>query len=438
MADLRNQGPASSNLLSASAAIAAMQAREMTSETLVASCLARIQARDAELGAWAHVNPERALEQARALDRVPAHGPLHGLPVGIKDVLDTYDMTTAHGSVIYQSAPPGNDSACVAALRRAGAVILGKTATTEFASPIAIGVRNPHDITRTAGVSSSGSAAAVADFMVPFAIGTQTGGSVIRPAAYCGIYGYKATIGSLDRGGIRHLRPSLDTLGLFARSLEDIALLRAALIGAAPGLSAWPNGKAPRLGLCRTHEWQLARPETRAAIASAVDKLIAADAEITEIILPDMFANALDAFRVIATVEGVRSLEREIREHLETMNPWLRQAAEKAASITDQQYQAALAHAAACRLHLSRVFGAVDALITPASAGEAPQQLSGIGDQSFCPLWTMLHGPCVCIPAFTGPSGMPMGLQIVGPLNSDDRTIAISAWIAEALSVLPQ
>ncbi len=436
MTDLRNKGPARTNLLTASAARAAMAAGELTAEALVSDCLARIRARGAELGAWALVDPDRALQQARALDCIPPRGVLHGIPVGIKDVLDTCDMTTAHGSVIYQGARPGNDSACVAALRRAGAVILGKTATTEFASPIAIGVRNPHDTTRTPGVSSSGSAAAVADFMVPLALGTQTGGSVIRPATYCGIYGYKATISSLDRGGIRHLRPSLDTLGLFARSLPDIALLRAALLGGAPGVAAWPKGKVPRLGLCRTHQWPLATPETQAAIAGAARKL-AAGAEIIEIELPDMFADALDAFAVIAALEGARSLEREIREHPDTMNPWLREAAAKAASITDEHYQAALAHAAECRVHLSRVFGEVDALITPATAGEASQKLTGLEDQSFCPLWTMMHGPCVSIPAFTGPSGMPMGLQVVGPIHGDDRVIGICAWIAEALAPLP-
>ena len=437
MADLRNQGPARNNLLTASAAVAAMAARELTSEELVGDCLARIQARDVELHAWAHVDPEGALAQARSLDRTPSRGLLHGIPVGIKDVLDTFDLPTAHGSVIYKDAAPANDAACVAALRRAGAVILGKTATTEFASPIPIGVRNPHDVTRTPGVSSSGSAAAVADFMVPLALGTQTGGSVIRPATYCGIYGYKATISDLDRGGIRHLRPSLDTLGLFARSLPDIALLRAAITGRALAAAAWSGGKPPRLGLCRTREWPMAKPETQEAITAAVRKLVAAGAEVVDITLPEVFERAQDAFGVISTLEGARALQREIRDHLATMNPWLRESAEKAPAITEAAYLAALSQAAECRAHLVRAFGGVDALITPAAAGEASQKLTGLEDQTFCPLWTMMHGPCVTLPAFTGPNHMPMGLQIVGPVYGDDKVIAAAGWISAALAPLP-
>lgn len=437
MADLRDKGPARNNLLTASQAMAAMAARELTSEDLVADCLARIRARDAELGAWAHVDADRALDLARSLDRVLRRGLLHGIPVGVKDVLDTCDMPTAHGSVIYKGNRPAKDSACVAALRRAGAVVLGKTATTEFASPLPIGVRNPHDLTRTPGVSSSGSAAAVADFMVPLALGTQTGGSVIRPATYCGIYGYKASIDGLDRGGIRHLRPTLDTLGLFARSLPDIALLRAAIIGKAPETTTWPKENLPRLGLCRTYQWPMARPETQEAIAIAVRRLCVAGAEIAEIALPDMFARALDSFWVISTWEGARSLDCEFRDHLDSMNPWLREIAEKAPSITEQRYQAALSLAAECRAHLAREFRDLDALITPATAGEASQNLTGLEDLSFCPLWTMMHGPCVTIPAFTGPNHMPMGLQIVGPVQGDDRIIGLSAWIAEALGPLP-
>ncbi len=197
-----------------------------TAEARVAECLERIQAREPEIRAWAYVDPEHALAQARALDRMPPRGPLHGVPIGIKDVLDTHDMPTEYGSSVYKGFRPKEDSNIVAALRRAGAVILGKTRTTEFASPIPVGVRNPLDFTRTPGVSSSGSAAAVADGMVPIALGTQTGGSIIRPATYCGIYGYKASLDAMDRGGIRHLRPTLDTLGVLARSLDDIALVQ--------------------------------------------------------------------------------------------------------------------------------------------------------------------------------------------------------------------
>ena len=409
-----------SNFLTASAAIRA----GLTSEELVADCLQRIAARDGDIRAWAHVDPEHALAQARALDRMPRKGPLHGIPIGIKDVLDTADLPTGHGSTIYKGEISGRDANCVATLRRAGAVILGKTATTELASPIPIGVRNPLDFTRTPGVSSSGSAAAVADFMVPLALGTQTGGSVIRPATYCGIYGYKASLNGMDRGGIRHMRPSLDTLGVMARSLEDIALLRG---------SALFQDRPPRLGLCRTFEWPLAKPETHEALLSAAEKLRTAGAQVTEVVLPELFASALETFKVIVLRESALAYEREFRDHLHTMNDWLKDVAAKAVSVTNESYEKALVHAAECRAHLSQVFRNIDALITPATAGEASQKLTGLEDQTFCPLWTMMHGPCVTLPAFRGPNEMPMGLQVVGPVGGDDRLLAVAAWIEAAI-----
>ncbi len=434
MTDLRHLGPRGCNLLSASEAAAKIAAGEITSETLVSDCLARIKARDPDIGAWTHVDHAGALEQARKLDRSPHRGPLHGVPVGIKDVIDTSDMPTTYGSTIYKGYRPAADSACVAALRRAGAVILGKTTTTEFASPYAVGVKNPHDLTRTPGVSSSGSAAAVADFMVPLALGTQTGGSVIRPATYCGIYGFKASLDGLDRSGMRHLKQSLDTLGLFARSLDDIALMRAAMTGATQAVSAWPEGEQPRLGLCRTNQWSLAKPETQQAIETAKEKL-AAQATVTDIALPEAFGRVLETFAAISLWEGSNALEREMREHLEQMDPWLKDNARKFKSLSSEKYAAAKAHAALCRAQLASVFEDIDALITPATAGEATQKLTGIEDLTFCQVWTLMHGPSLTIPAFTGPNGMPMGLQVVGPLGSDERLLGIARWIARTLGL---
>ncbi|MBI2318818.1 MAG: amidase [Betaproteobacteria bacterium] len=435
MPDLRYAGPAGANLLSASEAAAKIASGEITSEALVGDCLARIKARDPDIGAWACVDPEHAIGQARQLDRSRPAGPLHGVPVGIKDLLDTRDLPTGHGSAIYKGERTEADSACVAALRRAGAVILGKTSTTEFASPWAIGVKNPHDLTRTPGVSSSGSAAAVADFMVPLALGTQTGGSVIRPATYCGIIGFKATIDSLDRTGIRHLRPTLDTLGLFARSLPDIALMRRAMRGEEQRTAA--GGHRPRLGLCRTSQWPQAKPETQRAFEIAAQRLGAAGAEVIETALPPVFDNALDSFRVISLWEGANALERELREHLDSMNPWLKDVAATRPSLTTDRYEAAKSHAAQCRAQLAPLFSRADALITPAAAGEASQTLFGLEDQTFCPLWTMMHGPCLTLPAFTGPHRMPIGIQIVGPIGGDEGLIDVAAWIAEAMAPLP-
>lgn len=437
MVDLRHAGPARLNLLSASDAAAKIGAGEITSEALVADCLARIKARDPDIGAWAHVDPDLALEQARVLDRTPRRGPLHGIPVGIKDLLDTSDMPTAHGSVIYKDDRPSADSACVASLRRAGAVILGKTTTTEFASPWAVGVKNPHDLTRTPGVSSSGSAAAVADYMVPLALGTQTGGSIIRPATYCGIYGFKASLDGFNRAGIRHVKPSLDTLGLFARTLPDIALMRRAMTGEASGPAEWHEGNRPRLGLCRTNQWSLATPEMQRAIEMARERLRDAGADVVEFALPPIFERALDSFKVISLWEGAHAMEREIREHLDALNPWLRDNAGKLSTITRAIYEAAQLNAAECRAQLATIFMGINALITPVATGEASQKLFGLEEQPYCQLWTLMHGPCLTIPAFTGPNRMPMGFQIVGPIRSDERLIGIAGWITEALAPLP-
>ena len=420
--------------LSACAAARAIAEGTLRSEALVSECLARIAAREPVLHAWAHVDPGLALKNARACDLHPYAGLLRGIPVGVKDVLDTHDMPTAHGSVLYEGQRPARDSECVAALRRAGAVILGKTSTTEFASPIAAGVRNPHDLTRTAGVSSSGSAAAVADGMVPLALGTQTGGSVIRPASYCGVFGYKASIDGLPRGGIRHFRPSLDAVGLFARTLPDIALLRAGMLGhSSVTATAWSQSRAPRLGFCRGPEWHLAEPATRQALEHAAGRLRSAGADTRNVELPAPFEHALEAFGVIVLRETAVTMTPEFRDHLNALNPWLRSVAANAQAVSDARYRHALAVAQECRVQLARIFRDVDALITPAAAGEAPQDLFGAADPAFGPLWTLMHGPSISIPACRGPHGMPVGMQVVAAVGADDRLLAVADWIVAAL-----
>ena len=405
----------------------------------MADCLARIRAREPDIGAWAHIDEEHALAQARELDRELQHsgprGPLHGIPVGIKDVLDTQDLPTAYGSPLYRNHLSGRDAACVTSLRRAGAVILGKTSTTEFACPLPVGVKNPHDLARTAGVSSSGSAAAVADFMVPLAVGTQTGGSVIRPATYCGIYGFKASLDGLDRSGIRHLRPSLDTLGLFTRSLEDLIAMRGAMTGQA-GVAP-PIVSPLRIGICRTGDWPSALDETRHAFQLAQDRLRAAGATLVTVELSDAFRDASETFGVITAWEGAMALANELRGNADALNPWLRESAAKAASLDSACYEAARAHAAKMRAELAAAFKEVDTLITPAASGEASRNLTTLEDQSFCPLWTMMHGPCVTLPAFTGPNSMPMGLQVVGPVGEDARLLDAARWIVGALEPMP-
>lgn len=428
MADLRDKGPAGLNTLTATEARSKLDAGEVVSEQLVRDCLDRIAARDPEIGAWAHVDPDDALKQARALDaerrKKGPRGPLHGIPVGIKDVLDTGDMPTEYGSSIYKGHQPEADSAIVAALRHAGAVILGKTTTTEFASPVPVGVKNPHDYGRSPGVSSSGSAASVADYMVPLALGTQTGGSVILPAAFCGVIGYKASLDGLDRTGILRLKPTLDTLGVFARDVGDIVRLREAITSTTAASD--PQDGAPRVGLCRTFNWDQAAPESVTALDSAVKALADEGVQVVEADWPDSFAGIEDSFRVISSVEGLRSMAAEHRDHAASLNHWIRAGAEAARGFSDRDYEQALAHAAACRADLAGVFNGVDVLITPSTEGEASDDLTGISNSAFNRVWTLMHGPCVTLPAFTGPNGLPVGVQLVGPPGGDDRLLSIA------------
>ena len=430
MPDLSSRGPGGLNLLTATQAAAKLRDGSATSVRLVEDCLARITARDPEVHAWAFVDREIALEQARARDREAPRSPLHGVPVGIKDIFDTCDMPTAYGSQIYKDHRPANDSAVVSLLRLAGAVILGKCVTTEFASPVPIGTRNPHDFSRSPGVSSSGSAAAVADFMVPLAVGSQTGGSTILPAAFCGVVGYKSSLTGIDRGGIRHLRPTIDTMGLFARSVEDIALLRSVLVGAAP--LPHDTGRI-RVGVCRTPWWSAAQPETVTALESAARLLASGGADVFDVELPEVFNGIEETFNVIVRAEGSRAMEWEARHHLKTMNHWLQAQLGAPERVDQADYDKAQSHSLACQRALKELFERCDVIITPSTCGEAPTDLTSISNSAFNRVWTLMRGPCLTLPAFTGPNGMPVGLQIVGPVGQDDRTIALAARILTLL-----
>ncbi len=366
MPDLAPRGPGGLNLLTAKEAAVRLRDGSATSVELVEDCLARIAAREPEVHAWVFVDRELALQQARARDREAPRSPLHGVPVGIKDIFDTCDMPTAYGSQVFRDHRPVNDTAVVALLRLAGAVILGKCATTEFASPVPAATRNPHDPARSPGVSSSGSAAAVADFMVPLALGSQTGGSTILPASFCGVVGYKPSLAGIDRGGIRHLRPTIDTMGLFARSVADIALLRAALTGGDPSTPSRPAERV-RIGVCRTMHWSEAQPETADALEAAARALDAAGAQVVSAELPELFADIEASFQVIVRVESLRAMDWEARHHLPTMNHWLQR--ELGSDRPDQaQYDAAQAHALACRRALATLLNAAMRSSRPAPA----------------------------------------------------------------------
>jgi len=269
--------------------------------------------------------------------------------------------------------------------------------------------------------------------MTPLAVGSQTGGSTILPAAFCGVVGYKASLTGIDRGGIRHLRPTLDTVGLFARSLADVALLRAVLTG---GVSNPPAPRDPgrvRIGVCRTMNWKEAQPESALALETAARALGAAGASVADVELPAVFAGIENSFRVIAAIEGGRAMADEIRDHLPTMNHWLKDSVAAATQFDLAKYDAAQVHAIACRRALAEAFERFDVLVTPSACGEAVADLVSVSNSAFNRIWTLLYGPCVTIPAFTGPNGMPVGLQVVGPIGADDRLIALSQWIWDRL-----
>jgi len=369
------------------------------------------------------LDAEGALAQARRIDGLRERPPLCGLPVGVKDLIDTADLPTGYGSKAHRGHQPARDAECVRRLRDAGAVILGKTVTTEFAVYSPGKTRNPHDPSRTPGGSSSGSAAAVADGMLPAALGTQTAGSVIRPASFCGVIGFKPTHGLLPLEGIHPLAPSLDTLGVFVREMEDVPLLLEVLGGSA--LRA-PPLRQPRLGLCRTEAWPRAAPETRRLVEDAATRLGAREVE-----LGPVFDGLVDAQIAIMGSEAAESLKQEPEAQ---MSEKLREFLRAGRAVTADRLRAAREHAARCRLALEAVFEKVDALLTPAAIGEAPEGLEATGDPIFCRIWTLLGTPCVSLPVLRGPARLPIGLQVVGKSGADPLLVSTAAWIAARLA----
>jgi Asp-tRNA(Asn)/Glu-tRNA(Gln) amidotransferase A subunit family amidase len=422
------------NELSATEIAGRIAARELTAEQAVGDCLERIAAREPEIHAFAHVDPELALLQARELDRGPIRGPLHGVPIGIKDVIDTLDQPTQMGSPIYRGHRPACDAACVALLRAAGAVILGKTVTAEFAGMTAGPTVNPHNPAHTPGGSSSGSAAAVADFMLPAALGTQTGGSVMRPAAYCGVIGYKPTFGAFNRAGLKFAAESLDTIGLMARSIDDIELVTSVLLGRNLG-SPTPLGVAPRIGLCRTPLWDTAEPETKEAVEDAAARLAQAGAELREVVLPEDFAGLRAAAReTINNYERSKSMAAEWTSHRDLISAKLRRCIELGTAMPYQDYLAAIRLGESCRARLPAVLEGFDLLLAPCVKGEAPAGLDSTGDPTFQAIWTILHVPTMSLPTHSGPRGLPVGIQLIGARHDDQRLFAWARWVWERLA----
>lgn len=429
--------------LGAADAARAIAAGSISAVQLVEACLARIREVEPAVQAWQYLDEQHALAQARArdLDRAEgrAIGPLHGLPVAVKDIIDTADMPTEDGTVLHAGRTPARDATVVAMLRAAGAVILGKTVTTECATYAAGKTRNPHDPSRTPGGSSSGSAAAVACGMVPLAIGTQSNASVIRPASFCGVFGFKPSHGLIPRHGILKLSPSLDCVGVFARGLEDIALVAEQLTGfdeADPDtrpraripflqtMAAEPP-MPPRLAFVRTPVWERTDVTTR----EAFDELTAALGTHCEPCdLPESVAEAWNWHQTIMEAEMAFHLDLEWERGRDRLSESLRAQLARGREVRALDYQKARARVPRLVDGFDELFARFDAVLTPATAGTAPP-IATTGDPAFGTLWTLTGMPSLSLPLMTGADGMPLGVQLVGPRGGDARLLRTARWL---------
>lgn len=419
--------------LTASEAAAEIESGRLSAESLVRSCLERIDSREPQVHAWVHLDRDAAIAAARRADAGQRSGLLHGIPVGFKDVIDTADQPTAYGSPIYTGHRPVTDAACVALTREAGALVLGKTASTEFAYRHPSSCTNPHNPAHSPGGSSSGSAAAVADLMVPLSVGTQTSGSVIRPAAYCGVHAIKPGYGELSFSGVRHLAESLDTLGCMARSIEDLALFMAVLqmrdyrrVG--DGLQ-----RAPRLAVYRSELWEDAQPDARQRFDESLQKLARAGAELTEIANPGLDRKLLDAIWLVTKFEAGRVLVHEYRHHRESMSAPAQALVSDAKTIGLDAYHAASAELERGRNHLLAQLAPFDATLTLSAVGEAPLGLHDTGPVLFNYLWTLAWTPALNLPVMRGNNGLPIGLQVVGARRGEQALLATGRWIERHL-----
>jgi amidase len=399
----------------------------LTAEAYTRACLDCIAAREPVVQAFAALDADAALRTARALDSAPSRGPLHGIPFAVKDVIDTTDLPTAMGSPIWQGYRPRADAASVALTLAAGGVMLGKTVTAELAYVAPGPTTNPHHSAHTPGGSSSGSAAAVAAGMVPLAIGTQTGGSVLRPASFCGVVGFKPSYGAIPRAGMKLMADSLDTIGLMTRTVEDAALFFAVLSGDSP--EPVPDlPAAPRIGLCRTHLWDLAEPSSHEAVEDAARRLEAGGAVLREVRLPAAFAALTETRVTINDHEIGRSLAHEWAYHRESLSPRLAKAVETGRAIPRSAYVAAMEAAESARARFPQAMAGCDAFLVLGASGEAPEGLGSTGDSRFQGLWTLLHGPAIGLPTHRGPRGLPVGIQLVAPPHADRHLLAVAHW----------
>jgi Asp-tRNA(Asn)/Glu-tRNA(Gln) amidotransferase A subunit family amidase len=428
-----------------------IRAGRVSSVELVEACLGRIRVTEPQVEAWIYLDPEYALAQAKMADewRLSGRpiGGLHGVPVGLKDIIDTGDMPTENGSVLHAGRTPARDAAVVERLRAAGAVIMGKTVTTEFATRTAGKTRNPHNPGHTPGGSSSGSAAAVAAGMVPLSLGSQTGGSTIRPGSYCGVYALKPTHGLVSRHGMFQLSRSLDHVGLFARTVEDLALLLEEVAGydeRDPDTHLRGRGPyrtvameeppiEPRFGFFRSGRWSRVAEDAQAALGELVEHL---GGRVEEFELSAGADELAEWHRVIMDAELAVNLAREWETGRDRLSAPLRARIEHGHAVRAPEYLAAKAAAGPLMATFTELFEQrYDAILTPAVDGTAPAGLESTGEPTFCTLWTMLGLPAVSLPLLQGANGLPLGVQLVGPRHGDGRLLRTARWLAESVGV---
>ncbi|MDP4061788.1 putative amidase AmiD [Rhodobacteraceae bacterium LE17] len=430
--------------LTATEAVQAIASGRLSSVDLVKSCLEQIADTDASIKAWAHLDPESALVQAAECDRIRkaglGTGPLHGLPVGLKDVIDTRDMPTQRGTDIFKDRQPDKDARLVERLRESGAVIMGKTVTTELAFVHANDTRNPHNPEHSPGGSSSGSAAAVAACHVPLAVGTQTNGSVIRPASFCGTFGFKPTRGVISRAGVLKTSDSLDQVGCFGRSLEDVALLTDALAGydqadscsfarPRPQMRAGAQAEAPvapDLVWFNLPFYDRLSPDAHEGMEAVLDVL---GPRITRMAAADTLANLVAVQARIHEYEMCQHQAAVFDANFEDLSRELQLIVARGRKISEAEYTDALAVKASAQTFFDELFVEFDAIIAPCATGEAPKFGSGTGDPIFCTLWTLAGLPCVSLPLLVGDNNLPIGVQLIGPIEKDDRLLRTARWL---------
>lgn len=407
-----------------------ISAGRWTAEQVVRASLEKAIAREDELHAWAHLGADEAMKEARHLDRQPRRGLLHGVPIGIKDLSDTQALPTSYGSAAYAGHRPSMDAACVALARAAGAVILGKTATVEFGATRPCATTNPHNRQHTPGGSSAGSAAAIADGQILLATGTQTGGSIIRPAAFCGAVGFKPTFGALSPAGTKGYSWSLDTVGAFATCVADVALFFDVLRGQDESLPLSSEGPAPRIGFFPGPFADRADPAALAVLAEVASRCSRAGAVVRSARQPPEFELSLDWQRTVSRYEMGRSLLPELRSARSAdLGPVLLYEIERGRRVDDESYARAKAGGLALAGRVDTLMAEHDVLLTLATPGEAPRGLASTGDATFNVSWSLLGLPCLALPVTRGPLGLPLAVQLIGARRADRRLLEVAHWI---------